>query len=186
MRIIAMIISIFFIQSCTIVKDNNFSTEELKIINSQSINIWGFQKILKVPFEKKYYTDDNKNYLIGYRSEFHNGSENGCILVLGNLVLGKYVPQLIIEELFYGTDKYYYLRTVEKINKNSIVINLYKIQNKERKLLATLIYEKQVLGRYKISKIKLFEKISEEAAQAYSDAYFTISNDVFAGRKPYF
>lgn len=174
---------IFVTLTFTSPKTNNINHtfSDFGITQEPKIERYNIQNILEVPDVKKYDSKDGKLSLIGYRTEYHNGSENGCLLVLNNVKDGVLHPCLIIEELFYMSNTHYFLRKIEGISEKEIIISLYEFnENKERKLL-TLKYIRLNTGQYKEFEHNILVKGNEDILHSCSEIYDNLKKEIMDG-----
>jgi hypothetical protein len=178
---IIQLILVLFTFTCPNPNDINHTFSDFGITQEPKIKKYNIQSILDVPDIKKYYSKDGKLFLIGYRTEYHNGSENGCILVLNNIQDGTLHPCLVIEELFYITNTHYFLRKVESISEKEIIISLNEFnQNKENKLL-TLKYIRLNTGQYKELDHNILVKGNEDILHSCSEVYDNLKKKIMNG-----
>ena len=141
-----------------------------------SFKIYGIQNILNVPNV----TIINKTSLITYRTEIHNGTENGVLLVLCKNVNNRIKPLFVIEELFYISDNDYYQRKASHITDKSMFIELFhNYNNKEKKLLsAKIIYND---SNIKIEKLEKYEdEDMSNIVISYFENYKSISSQILS------
>ena len=145
------------------------------------IKTYGIQKLLTVP-NIQVITLSNENKLILYRTEFHNGSENGCILVINTIKDNKLIPIFIFEELFYLSDNEYYLRELDSVTDKQIRITLFKSIDNKREKIATSTYLIKNDGNFKIDKTHEYTQGNTEIIQACSEVFDSIKNKIIQGK----
>ncbi len=167
--------------TCTKANDINHTFIDLGITQEPKIKKYNIQNILEVPGLKKYNSMDGKLSLIGYRTEYHNGSENGCLLVLNNIKDGSLHPCLIIEELFYISNAHFFIRKIEDMSEKEITISLSEfIENKENKIL-TIKYIRLDTGQYNEVEHNILIKGNEDILHSCSEVYDNLKMKIMDG-----
>ena len=149
--------------------------EEIEV--SIKFKKYGFQSIFSVPNVVTY--RNNQNVLLSYRTEFHNGTENGCMIVL-NIVNGKVLkPILVLEELFYISEEEYYFRKIREVNDKSILFDVIKNTDNNQEILLTVeLFQDQ--GRFEVKRIIEHIEGYAESIYAFSDVYDTVKNKILS------
>lgn len=123
----------------------------------------------------------NKSILLSYRTEFHNGTENGCLRVFNRIEDNKLIPFFVLEELFYISKEEYYYRIVKQNLYDLIEYDLYVVKEKKRKKLLTVVLKKDN-NRFEIELLHEFQKGFYEHSLFFSDVYEKLRNKILNNR----
>lgn len=140
---------------------------------------YGIQKIFEVP-EIKIDVVGKEKILI-YRTEFHNGTENGCLQVFNKVEKGKIIPFFVLEELFYISLNHYYQRIVRRASSNRIQFDLYEIRQEDKKKMLTVELKKVDEHDFKIDSLIEFHKGLSESSLFFSDVFESLKKKILSG-----
>jgi len=146
---------------------------------------YGIQKILEVPVIEIHTVGKEK--ILTYRTEFHNGSENGCLKIFNKIKNNKLIPIFVLEELFLlerPWEQGYYQRVLTKFSYNEIEFDLYEIitkgEKKENKILHVILEKHE--NDFKKKSITEFRKeFSQSASLNFSDVYDSLKERILSG-----
>ena len=140
---------------------------------------YGIQKILEVPVIKINVVG-NERILI-YRTEFHNGTENGCLQIFNKVEKGKIIPFFVLEELFYISENHYYQRIVGETSSNLMQFDLYEIRQKDRNKILTVEYKKVDKHDFKINSLIELHTGFSESPLFFSDVFESLKKKILSG-----
>lgn len=154
--------------------DKKSKTTVSEITNRIKFTKYNIQKILNVPDIKLI----RGTKLLSFRTEFHNGTENGVLLVLCKNTKDKIIPIFVLEELFYLFEDEYYIREVSNISDKSLSLELFDFyKGKKKKLLsAKIIFESE---KVKVEELKQFgDEDNSDVVLAFFENFDKTKNEI--------
>jgi hypothetical protein len=160
--------------------------EEFGINTTIHFSAYGIQNIFQVP-GVNISTIGNENILT-YRTEFHNGYENGCVKIFNRIEENKLIPFFVLEEMVIlerpPNERGYYKRTITKLSFDELEFDLFEIisfpEKKETKLMHVTMEKGD--GGFKLKSIEVFQpNVPNEAAVSFTDVYEGLNERILSG-----
>ena len=137
---------------------------------------YGIQDVLTVPDSKIENLKNNLKFF-SYRTEFHNGTENGCLRVFAKVEMNNLVKFFVLEELFYISQNSYYLRVPSKISYESIQYDLFHFDGSNNNKLLTVTFKKEK-GAFVVDSINEYIEGYLGVAVSCSDVFSSLSSKI--------
>ena len=140
---------------------------------------YDIQKVLRVP-EIELLLTQKKQQVLTYRTDFHNGSENGCVRVFNNVKGGRLTPFFVLEELFWLSPDNYYQRVITAISSDCIRFDLYEVKglNMNKVLAGEVRSDKD--GSFRLKSVEEFREGASRIALHFADVYEPLINGILS------
>jgi hypothetical protein len=140
---------------------------------------YDIQQVLDVPDVKVLALPPGSEFL-SYRTEFHNGTENGCLLVLNKIEDGLLKPFFVLEEVFYISKGDYYMRVLKKASLDSVEFALNRIIGEKTSEILTA--EFRIKGEcFELVSLRESHKGYGASALYFSDVYAIMKKRILQG-----
>jgi hypothetical protein len=141
---------------------------------------YGVQDVLAVP-QIEIYTMKNKNKILSYRTEFHNGTDNGCLRVLSKVEGGRLIAFFVLEELFYEMKNKYFQRILTEFSNERINFGLYEIQKGQKSKILDVELQRDDAGKFNITSLRQYRNGFDKNALFFSDIHEYLTKEILSG-----